>query len=145
MSASRVVLHLAAAVLPVLATAILCRAFRLSASDFLGAAAGAVLAAQSAALLGWPLLVRSQASAWLAPLAIGLAMAVMTHALFGPAFALVIAPTEPTIFGPGFFSKLFEVSIYSAVFVGWASAPLVMAICVLVNRLRRKELHRAAV
>lgn len=145
MIASRVVLHLAAVVLPVLAAAIGCRIFHFSLSDFWGLAAAAVLAAQGATLLGWPLLVRGQASVWLVPLATGLALAVMTHVLFGPAFALVFALAGNPVTGPDFFAKLFGMSIYSAAFVGWASAPLIMAICVLVNRLRRKELDRAAV
>lgn len=145
MIASRVVLHLAAVVLPVLATAGVGWVFRFSASDFGSLAVAAVLAAQIAALLGWPLLVRGQASAWLAPLATGLAMAVATHVLFGPAFATIIALTENDHAGSGFFTKMFGFSVYAAAFVGWASAPLVMAVCVLVNRLRRKELDRAAV
>lgn len=145
MIASRVVLHLAAAILPVLATVAVCLAFRMSVIDFGGAAVGAVLAAQIAALSGWPLLVRTLGSAWLAPLGIGLLMAVITHVLFGPAFAAVVLLTDTTVRSTDIFSGLIAVSLYAAVFVGWASAPLSMAVCVLVNRLRRKELHRAAV
>jgi hypothetical protein len=143
--ASRVVLPLAAAVLPVLATVVLCVVFRMSLDDFRGAAIAAVLAAQIAVLLGWPLLVRSVASAWLAPLGIGLLMAVVTHILFGPMFAALLLGTEKHSAAGEIFSVMVGVSIYAALFVGWASVPLIMALCVLVNRLHRKELHRAAV
>jgi hypothetical protein len=141
--ASRVVLHLAAAVLPVLATVLVCQAFGMSVKDFGGAAFAAVLAAQVAALIGWPILVRNPGSAWLAPLATGLLMAVITHLLFGPAFALVILVSQNGAGNTDFFAGLFGLSRYAAAFVGWASAPLVMATCVLVHRLRRKELARA--
>jgi hypothetical protein len=143
--ASRVVLHLAAAVLPVLATVALCAVFRMPLDDFWGAAIAAVLAAQFAVLLGWPLLARGIASAWLAPLGTGLLMAVVTHVLFGPMFAALLLVTGKHLGAGETFSVMFGLSIYAAAFVGWASAPLVMALCVLVNRLHRKELHRAAV
>lgn len=145
MSASRVVLHLAAAVLPVLAAVILCQVFGMSFEDFGGGAIAAVLAAQVAALVGWPMLERSLASAWLAPLGIGLLMAVVTHVLFGPIFAVLLRLTEKHLGGTEILAVMAGISIYAAAFVGWASAPLIMAICVLVNRLRRKELHRAVV
>ncbi len=145
MIASRVVLHLAALALPVLATVGVCLVFRMSVIDFGGAGAGAVLAAQIAALAGWPMLVRSLESRWLAPLGIGFLMAVITHLLFGPAFGAVVLLADNTVRTTDVFSGLISVSIYAAVFVGWATVPLCMAVCVLVNRLRRKELHRAAV
>ena len=142
MSHARVLLHTAAFAAPLVALYGAAAAFDLRLSEVHTMAGPAVAAAQVAALAGWPLLERYRASAWTAPLLIGLLMAFVTHLLFGP-FAIVSQMLfEETPVGDGAISAALLFSYISALVAGIATAPATMAVAVLVHRLRRKELVR---
>lgn len=147
----RLALHLAALVLPVAAVlgAVLVlengTLFR-NADELrnLACLAGAAtLAAQIAAALGAPLLLRTE-SRWLLPLTTGLGMALLTHVLFAPLYLLLIGLSGERVTTDDVFGGAPFIALISAAFVGWLSAPLTMATGVVVNRLQRRELARAA-
>lgn len=150
----RLVLHLAALVLPV--AAVVATLVVLDGRLSIGGGGGtalrdtgcfclaAVVAAQIAAALGAPLLLRAE-SRWLVPLAVGFGMALLTHALFAPLSLLFIALAGDGISMKELIQGSPVIALVSAVFVGWLSAPLTMAASVFVDRLRRRELARAAV
>jgi hypothetical protein len=146
----RLVLHLAALVLPVAAVVgallVLQGDGGLSLprlGDLLRIAVPAVLAAQIAAALGARWLLRPTASAWLLPLAVGFGMALLTHLLFGPLFVLSLALGGERLGGDSM-KMMVLFWLAPAVFVGWLSAPLTMAVGVSVDRLRRRELAHAS-
>lgn len=145
MIASRVVLHLAALILPLgVFVAVISW---LGGANFRGAlpfAAAAVLAAQIAALFGGVLLQRPSQYRWLVPIAIGFGMALATYLLFGPLLWLVMLVLSDHSSRESL-RDLLEISFASALITGWAAAPLTIAVSILVDRLRRKELHRAVV
>ncbi|WP_257385921.1 hypothetical protein [Tahibacter caeni] len=146
----RLVLHLAALVLPLAAVAgsllvLEGGRFLATADDvrsFAFFTSAAVLAAQIAAALGAPLLLRTD-SRWLVPLATGFGMAALTHVLFAPACLLIIGLMGTGITTAGVFQGAPFIVLISVIFVGWISAPLTMAVGVLVNRLQGRELARA--
>lgn len=148
----RLVLHLAALVLP--AAAVVGPLLVLQGGKFLATAddmrnfacfiTAAVLAAQIAAALGAPLLLRTD-SRWLVPLATGFGMALLTHVLFALLCLLIMGLTGTGITADEVLKGMPFIVLISVVFVGWISAPLTMAVGVAVNRLRLRELARAAV
>ena len=136
---ARLLLHVAAFLASTVAVYGAIVAFGLRTPEVAGFIVPAIVAAQVAALVGWPLLERFHASPWIAPLLVGLLMALVTHLLFGP-FALVATQfTEDYPPGADSIPEAFMLSFFSAVIVGAATAPVTMAIAVLVHRLRRRE------
>lgn len=145
MTASRALLHLAAFILPLIALAV--ALWLLGGGSLRGTLpmlVAALCAAQIAALLGTALLRNPSGSRWLAPLAVGLGMALVTYLSFGPLLGMVLRIAGDPLAGKPF-AIMIDFSLFSALFTGWAMAPLTMAVSVFVDRLRRKELERAAV
>ncbi|MBN8741161.1 MAG: hypothetical protein BGP24_08415 [Lysobacterales bacterium 69-70] len=146
----RILLHLAALVLPLAAAVGTMAALTGSEvfsperlADLLRIVAPPVVAAQIAAALGARWLLRPTPSIWLRPLAIGFGMALLTHILFGPLLVLSLRFGGERLGNDVAYSSL-VFSVASAALVGWLSAPLTMAVSVLADRLRRRELDRAA-
>lgn len=147
----RLVLHLAALVLPLAAVVgasivldgyrMLFDAEQLRLLAILAAAA--VAAAQMAAALGGRWLLRAE-SRWLVPLSVGFGMALLTHVLFALLSLGFMGLAGDGIATQELFRGAPFVAVVSVVFVGWISAPLTMAVGVLVDRLQRRELARAA-
>lgn len=140
MSVSRVLLHLAAALLPLVAVAAIMQGGFHDSSNFVALGLPAVLAAQLASFIGWPMFESAahRGGGWRAALT-GIVMGVLTHLLFGPFLML---------FGggaPGAFAFMLAASIGSLLVVGMVSVPAVVVINLVLIRLRRKELHCAAV
>jgi hypothetical protein len=140
LSVSRVLLHLAAALLPMAAVAVITQFKFHSGSEFVELSIPAVLAAELAALIGWPMFegAAQRGGGWRAALT-GVVMGVLTHLLFGPLLML---------FGGGAsdaFAFMFAVSVGSLLVVGWVSIPILIVLDLVLVRLRRKELQRAAV
>ncbi|MCQ4166878.1 hypothetical protein [Tahibacter harae] len=152
MSRARLLLHLAALVLPVLAAgALMLSVFFKGADEFFLLAGVAVVAAQLAVLPGWWLLDRSaRRRGWIRPALAGLAMALLTHLLSGVVMELwvTLSGAGPERAGlAGLYLRLQGVLLVaglSCAFVGWATAPAVMLLCVLLQRRRRAELAGAA-
>lgn len=147
----RLVLHLAALVLPV--AAVLVTALVLGPGwlysarnawlDMGSLCAAAVLAAQAAAAICAPLLWRT-GSRWLVPLAAGFGMALLTHGLFAPLSLLFMGWANDGIRLDEVLKGAPFIAAMSVVFVGWISAPLTMAVSVIVSRLRRREIGEVA-
>lgn len=146
-SRARLLLHAAAALLPLLAlgAALLALGWKEDLVSVLMLAAVVIAPAQLAAGLGWPLLELTQPRRAVAAAFVGLLMAVLTHALVGPAFALagwllrgggsggVVSSLPDMVF----------VSLTSATMVGWVSAPATALVAIAVHRRRRRELGHA--
>lgn len=151
MSRARLLLHAAALVFPLLAAgAMMTTSFFRGAEDFFALAGVAVVAAQLAVLPGWWLLERSaRRPGWIRPALAGLVMALLTHLLFGVVMELwsVVRAIGPERVGlAGIYVRLQSVLFVaglSCAFVGWATAPAVMLLCVALQRLRRGELAAA--
>lgn len=146
MSFARVLLHGLAVVLPVVMIGV---AFGLgggNASEIVPLAAVSVIAAQLAALAGWPLLDSAARRPGLArPVLAGLAMALLTHVLFGVVASLYVLLERDVLAQPG--ALLRSVVFYllmSLVLAGWATAPALMVLTVGLCRLRREELAMPA-
>lgn len=143
-SRARLLLHAAAALLPLLAlaAALIVLGWRENAVSLLLLAAVVVAPAQLAAAAGWPLLERTQPRRVVAAAFVGLLMAVVTHALFGPAFWLADWLLRG---GSGKFElrDVVYVSVTSVMLVGWVSAPATSLVAVFVHRRRRRELGHA--
>jgi succinate dehydrogenase/fumarate reductase cytochrome b subunit len=150
-SKARVLLHAAAVVLPLLvAAALMTSSFFRGAEDFLALAGMAVAAAQLAALPGWWLLDRSaHRPGWIRSALAGLAIALLTHLLFGVVLELWMVLRDV---GSGrvrwdsvytSLRNIVFVAGLSCVVAGWATAPAVMLLCVWLQRLRRGELAKA--
>lgn len=147
MIASRVLLHLAAALLPLAAAALIMRG-NAGSTDAIMFMVSAIGAAQLAVLLGWPLFnsAARRGGWWRAALS-GAAMALLTHALFAPMVAVC-----GLFIGAGMFRDpqqfgllMLALSAGSLVLAGAVTVPAVMLLHLALQRLRRKELHRVAV
>lgn len=100
-----------------------------------------IVASQIGALAGWPLIERRLRSDWLGPLGAGLMMAIIVHVATGVLWIPVTMLTGKPPADPGDALELaLFITCYSAIFVGWITAPVAMITAVVVNRLRRKEL-----
>lgn len=142
-SRARLLLHGAATLLPLLAlgAALFALGLKEDLASTLLLAAVVVVPAQLAACLGWPLLELTQPRRAVAAAFVGLLIAVLTHALFGPVFALAgwllrgghsggISELRDTV----------AVSLTSVMMVGWVSAPATALVAIAVHRRRRREL-----
>lgn len=144
MSTARIVLHVGAAAV---AAAVACVAvfgtvlvLFGSVDDVTGLwpfAVAAALSAQLAALPGWHVLNRYLRRPWMSAIGAGLLMTLVTHLAFGPMLVVVawaggLGPVEKNIDWIG-------ISLYSALFVGWATAVPATLGAAWVGRLRRKE------
>lgn len=148
----RLVLHLAALVLPVASVVVTLLVLdgrlssdRASGSALIGTGGiciAAVLAAQIAAAVGAPLLLRTE-SRWLLPLSVGFGMSLATYALFAPLYLLVMGLTGYPVTIDDLIKGAPIIAMASALVTGWVTAPLVMVVSVLVDRLQRRELVRA--
>lgn len=143
MSRARLLLHLAALVLPVLAIG----GIRLADPSFERGAVwmtvAAIAAAQIAVACGAAWLLRHASSPW-GPSFGGLALGLATHALFGPLVALTSPLTGQSFDLAGLIVGAPAMSLVSAILVGWISLPATVATCVLAARLHRWELAHAA-
>lgn len=102
-----------------------------------------VLAAQAAALLGWPLLALNRRSPVLMPCLIALLMGVVTYLLLFPAMYLVGSLLGGGPLLPVDNALVFAFSLYlTLVFTGWAVFPLLMLATIGVNLLRWRELRQ---
>lgn len=140
MSGARLLLHGVAALLPMAAVAAITQFKFHSSSEFVALSIPAVLAAQLAALIAWPMFdsAARRGGGWRAALT-GLVMGVLTHLLFGPLLMMFSGGAH------GVFGFMLAVSVGSLLVVGWVSVPVVMLVNVVLIRLRTKELHRAVV
>ena len=147
MIASRVLLHLAAALLPLAAAALIMRG-KSGSTDAIMFMVSAVAAAQLAALLGWPLFDRAarRGGWWRAALS-GVVMALLTHALFAPMVAVWGLFIGARVFrDPEHFGLLMLwLSVGSLIMAGAVTVPAVVLLNLALQPLRRKELHRVAV
>ena len=143
MSRARIVLHLAAIVLPLIAVGGIYWLFEHKLSLEWSLLLPAVMAAQAAASMGWHLLVRYGRSRWKAPLLIGLAMSVVTYLLFGPLVMLAIEKdwSRPP---PDLVQGMLAATAMSAMLTGWITAPVVMGLMVWIDRMRRQDVDRTA-
>jgi len=143
-SRARLLLHLAACVLPVLAVA----GIRLADPSFernvFQLTVAATVAAQvTLACGGASWLLRCASIPWGAPLA-GLGLGLVTHALFGPFLALTFWVAGEFLDADDLFIGGPVMSLVAAFLVGWISLPATMATGALVGRVHRRELARAA-
>lgn len=145
MSRARIVLHAGALVVACLTVYVTARVMFGQVGDVAGLwpfAAAAALSAQVAVLFGWRVLNRYIREPWTSAVFAGLLAAFVTHLLFGPMLAVVswaggLGPVETNLGG------WFGLSFYSALFLGWATAPPAMLGAAWAGSLRRKELARA--
>lgn len=140
---ARLLLHAAAALLPLLAlgAALVALGLKEDLTSMLLLAAVVVVPAQLAACIGWPLLELTQPRRAVAAAFVGLLMAVLTHALFGPVFGLagwLLRGGHSG--GVSELRDMVAVSLTSAMMVGWASAPATALVAIAVHRRRRREL-----
>lgn len=147
MIASRVLLHLAAALLPLAAAALIMRG-NLGSTDSIMFMLAAIAAAQLAASLGWPLFDRAarRGGGWRAA-ASGVVMALLTHLLFAPLVAVCGLLIGARIFrDPAQFGlMMLWLSVGSLILAGAVTVPAVALLNLALQPLRRKELHRVAV
>lgn len=142
MSFARLLLHGLAAVLPVIVIGIVIGFVDGKAAEMVPLAAVAVFAAQVAALAGWPLLDDAARRPGLArPVLAGLAMALLTHVLFGVVLSSFLLLEHDVLSQPGELlrSMVFFV-VVSLILAGGATLPLLMGLGVGLCRLRRDEL-----
>lgn len=139
MNVSRVLLHLAAVVLPMAVAAFVVGDLH-DLQGFMQFGVAAVLAAQLATVIGWPLFdgAARRGGGWRAILA-GIVMALSTHLLFGPCLLLFGGTSG------GALSAVLLASLGSFLIAGAFTVPAVLLLSLVLNRLRRKELHSAAV
>lgn len=140
MSVSRVLLYLAAALLPLMAVATLVFRDLHDIRTLLQLGAPAVMAAQLATAIGWPLFDSAvRRGGWWRTVLAGIVMAVLTHVLFGPCLLL-----SGGLSGAGL-SPVLLASFGSLLVAGAFTVPAVVLLNLVLNRVRRKELDRAAV
>lgn len=142
MSFTRLLLHGLAVVLPAMVIGIAVGFADGKAADMVLLAAVAVFAAQLAALAGWPLLDDAARRPGLArPVLAGLAMALLTHVLFGVVLSFFLLLEHKSLSQPGELlrSMVFFV-VVSLILAGWATLPLLMGLGVGLCGLRRDEL-----
>lgn len=139
MSVSRVLLHLAAVVLPMAVAAFLVGELH-DLPGFMQFGAPAVMAAQLATVMGWPLFdSAARRGGWWRPALAGIVMAMLTHLLFGPCLMLFGGTSG------GGLSLMLLASLGSLLVAGVFTVPAVVLLNLILNRVRRKELHCAAV
>ncbi|MCQ4166877.1 hypothetical protein [Tahibacter harae] len=146
MSFTRLLLHAAALVLPALVIGIAVGVAGGNAAEIPPLAGFAMLAAQLAALAGWPLLDSAARRPGLVrPVLAGLFMAVLTHVLFGVLLSLGLSLKHAVLsdLGELLRSMVFFVFL-SLMLAGWATAPALMGLAAGLCRLRRGELAAPA-